>query len=140
MRKAEERKHIVEGLRIAVSNIDEVIKIIRSSADTDEAKSRLMSAFGLSIPQSQAIVDMRLGRPTGLEAREAVRPSTTRWSPRSPTSRTSSSARRVVAIIREDISTRSSRSTATRAARRSARRRSTAASTSRSSSPRRSWS
>jgi len=67
LRKAEERKHIVEGLRIAVSNIDEVIRIIRASADTDEAKSRLMAAFGLSTAQAQAIVDMRLGRLTGLE-------------------------------------------------------------------------
>ncbi len=67
LRKAEERKHIVEGLRIAVDNIDEVIKIIRASADTDEAKAGLQSAFNLSHAQSQAIVDMRLGRLTGLE-------------------------------------------------------------------------
>jgi DNA gyrase subunit A len=67
LRKAEERKHIVEGLRIAVSNIDEVIRIIRASNDTDQAKSRLMEAFALSSAQSQAIVDMRLGRLTGLE-------------------------------------------------------------------------
>jgi len=67
LRKAEERKHIVEGLRIAVDNIDEVIRIIRASADTDEAKRELMSAFSLSIAQAQAIVDMRLGRLTGLE-------------------------------------------------------------------------
>jgi DNA gyrase subunit A len=67
LRKAEERKHIVEGLRIAVSNIDEVIRIIRGSSDTDQAKSRLMEAFALSSAQAQAIVDMRLGRLTGLE-------------------------------------------------------------------------
>ncbi|QDU70098.1 DNA gyrase subunit A [Engelhardtia mirabilis] len=67
LRKAEERKHIVEGLRIAVDNIDEVIRIIRASADTDEAKRELMSAFTLSLAQAQAIVDMRLGRLTGLE-------------------------------------------------------------------------
>ena len=66
-RKAEERKHIVEGLRIAVDNIDEVIRIIRASADTDEAKIGLINAFSLSIAQAQAIVDMRLGRLTGLE-------------------------------------------------------------------------
>ena len=67
LRKAEERKHIVEGLRIAVDNIDEVIRIIRASADTDAAKQGLMSAFSLSLAQAQAIVDMRLGRLTGLE-------------------------------------------------------------------------
>jgi DNA gyrase subunit A len=67
LRKAEERKHIVEGLRIAVQNIDEVIRIIRASKDTDEAKGALMAAFALSLAQSQAIVDMRLGRLTGLE-------------------------------------------------------------------------
>jgi DNA gyrase subunit A len=65
--KAEERKHIVEGLRIAVDNIDEVIRIIRASQTPDEAKSGLQSAFALSPRQSQAIVDMRLGRLTGLE-------------------------------------------------------------------------
>jgi DNA gyrase subunit A len=67
LNKAEERKHIVEGLRIAVGKIDEVIRIIRAASDTDEAKAALMAAFGLSKIQSQAIVDMRLGRLTGLE-------------------------------------------------------------------------
>ena len=67
LRRAEERMHIVEGLRIAVDNIDEVIRIIRASANTDEAKTGLRSAFGLSQRQAQAIVDMRLGRLTGLE-------------------------------------------------------------------------
>jgi len=65
--KAEERKHIVEGLRIAVDHIDEVIRLIRASASTDEAKGRLVGAFALSARQAQAIVDMRLGRLTGLE-------------------------------------------------------------------------
>ncbi len=65
--KAEERKHIVEGLRIAVDNIDEVIRIIRASQTPEEAKQGLQSAFALSPRQSQAIVDMRLGRLTGLE-------------------------------------------------------------------------
>jgi DNA gyrase subunit A len=65
--KAEERKHIVEGLRTAVDNIDRVIAIVRGSADTDEAKSSLSAEFQLSARQSQAIVDMRLGRLTGLE-------------------------------------------------------------------------
>ena len=65
--KAEERKHIVEGLRIAVGNIDEVIALIRASADREEARRRLSERFGLSERQAQAIVDMRLGSLTGLE-------------------------------------------------------------------------
>jgi len=65
--KAEERKHILEGLRIAVDNIDEVIRIIRASKSPEEAKQNLSVAFALSQRQSQAIVDMRLGRLTGLE-------------------------------------------------------------------------
>jgi len=67
LRKAEERKHIVDGLRIAVDNIDRVIAIIRASADRDSAKKALAVEFGLSDRQSQAIVDMRLGSLTGLE-------------------------------------------------------------------------
>ena len=65
--KAEERRHILEGLRIAVDNIDEVIRIIRASKTPDEAKAGLSAAFALSQRQAQAIVDMRLGRLTGLE-------------------------------------------------------------------------
>jgi DNA gyrase subunit A len=67
LRKAEERKHIVEGLRIAVGNIDEVVALIRASDSRDDAKMRLQDRFGLSQRQSQAIVDMRLGSLTGLE-------------------------------------------------------------------------
>ncbi len=67
LRKAEERKHIVDGLRIAVDNIDRVIAIIRASANRDEAKTALSAEFGLSPRQTQAIVDMRLGSLTGLE-------------------------------------------------------------------------
>ncbi len=67
LRKAEERKHIVDGLRIAVDNIDRVIEIIRASKDRDSAKKALAVEFGLSDRQSQAIVDMRLGSLTGLE-------------------------------------------------------------------------
>ena len=65
--KAEARRHIVEGLRIAIDNIDEVISIIRGSANEDQAKLRLTERFGLSDRQAQHIVDMRLGRLTGLE-------------------------------------------------------------------------
>lgn len=65
--KAEERIHIVEGLRIAVQNIDEVVKIIKESKDTQSAKKALMDRFDLSEIQSQAILDMRLAKITGLE-------------------------------------------------------------------------
>ncbi|MBN1516914.1 DNA gyrase subunit A [Candidatus Sumerlaeota bacterium] len=65
--KAEARAHIVEGLLIAVRNIDDVVDIIRNSKDSDEARERLMEEFELTKIQAQAILDMRLGRLTGLE-------------------------------------------------------------------------
>lgn len=65
--KAEARAHILEGLLIALDNIDEIVKIIRASANTGEAKVQLMERFGLSDKQAQAILDMRLARLTGLE-------------------------------------------------------------------------
>lgn len=65
--KAEARAHILEGLRIALDHIDEVIKVIRASEDTAKAKENLIIAFGLSELQAQAIVDMRLRTLTGLE-------------------------------------------------------------------------
>ncbi|MDP6762675.1 MAG: DNA gyrase subunit A [Planctomycetota bacterium] len=67
LRKAEERKHIVEGLRIAVGNIDEVIALIRGAESREDARARLRERFELSERQAQAIVDMRLGSLTGLE-------------------------------------------------------------------------
>ncbi len=67
LKKAEERAHILEGLLIAVDNIDEVISIIRSSANTAEAMQRLQERFSLSEVQARAIVDMRLRALTGLE-------------------------------------------------------------------------
>ncbi len=67
LRKAEERAHILEGLVIALDNIDEVISIIRSSRDDAEARSRLIERFGLSEVQSNHILEMRLRRLTGLE-------------------------------------------------------------------------
>ncbi len=67
LNKAEERNHIVEGLLIALDNIDEVISIIRGSATVQIAKEQLMERFGLSDAQAQAIVDMRLRTLTGLE-------------------------------------------------------------------------
>ena len=67
LNKAEARSHILEGLIIALDNIDEVIRLIRSSRTGQEAKEGLMSRFGLSERQAQAILDMRLQRLTGLE-------------------------------------------------------------------------
>ena len=67
LRKAEERAHILEGLKKALDALDEVIEAIRSSADPKEAKSRLMADFSLTEVQAQAILDMRLQRLTGLE-------------------------------------------------------------------------
>ena len=65
--KAEARAHILKGLKIALDNLDEVIKIIKNSGSEPIAKQRLMEVFELSEKQSQAIIDMRLGRLTGLE-------------------------------------------------------------------------
>lgn len=67
LRKAEERAHILEGLRIALDHIDEIINIIRSSRNGEEAKPVLMDRFNLSERQAQAILDMRLVRLSGLE-------------------------------------------------------------------------
>ena len=67
LKRYKDRLHILDGLKIALDNIDRVIKIIRESADDDEAKAGLMSNFALSDVQSQAILDMRLKRLTGLE-------------------------------------------------------------------------
>ena len=67
LNKAEERAHILQGLLIALDNIDEVIHIIRNSRSTVEAKTRLIERFSLSDAQAQAIVDMRLRALTGLE-------------------------------------------------------------------------
>ncbi|MBQ2516427.1 MAG: DNA topoisomerase 4 subunit A, partial [Desulfovibrio sp.] len=68
--KSEARAHILEGLRIAIDNIDEVVRIIRSSANPNEAKARLMARFELDEIQAKAILDMRLQRLTGLQRDE----------------------------------------------------------------------
>lgn len=67
LEKAKARAHILEGLRIALDHIDEIVSLIRASSDAKEAKEGLMARFGLSEIQSQAILDMRLQRLTGLE-------------------------------------------------------------------------
>ena len=72
LNKAEERAHILEGLKIALDNLDAVVKMIRESKSPVEAKERLMGAFGLTAIQAQAILDMRLQRLTGLERDKIV--------------------------------------------------------------------
>ena len=67
LRKAQERSHILEGLLIALDNLDETIQLIRASKTVDEARSKLMKRFKLTEVQAQAILDMRLQRLTGLE-------------------------------------------------------------------------
>ena len=67
LRKAEARAHILEGLRIALDHIDEIINLIRASRTTEEARDGLIARFSLSTDQAQAILDMRLQRLTGLE-------------------------------------------------------------------------
>ncbi|MBR6958463.1 MAG: DNA gyrase subunit A [Erysipelotrichaceae bacterium] len=65
--KALDRAHILEGLRIAIDNIDEIINIIRTSSDDDQAMDRLMASFGLSVIQAKSIMDMQMRRLTGLQ-------------------------------------------------------------------------
>jgi len=72
LRKAEERAHILEGLKIAITNLDEVVKLIRGSANPAVAKEGLMQRFELSEIQAQTILDMRLQRLTGLERDKIV--------------------------------------------------------------------
>ena len=72
LKEAESRAHILEGLKIALDNIDEIIKIIRGSKDPAQAKEGLMNGFNLSEIQSQAILDMRLQKLTGLEVDKVV--------------------------------------------------------------------
>ncbi len=73
LRKAEEKAHILEGLKIAISNLDEVVKLIRASASPGEAKAELISRFELSEIQAQTILDMRLQRLTGLERDKIIK-------------------------------------------------------------------
>ncbi len=73
LRKAEERAHILEGLKIALDHLDEIIALIRNSKTPEEAKTGLMTNYPLSAIQAQAILDMRLQRLTGLERDKIVR-------------------------------------------------------------------
>jgi len=73
LRKAEEKAHILEGLNIAINNLDEVVALIRAARSPQEAKEQLMSRFELSDIQAQTILDMRLQRLTGLEREKIAR-------------------------------------------------------------------
>ena len=72
LKKAEERAHILEGLKIALDHLDEVVALIRASHSPEEAKNGLISTFNLSAIQAQAILDMRLQRLTGLEREKII--------------------------------------------------------------------
>lgn len=72
LKKAEEREHILVGLKIALDNIDEVVQIIKSSTNAEDARTRLMDRFALSERQAQAILDMRLQKLTSLETKKIV--------------------------------------------------------------------
>ncbi|MGD9275473.1 MAG: DNA gyrase subunit A, partial [Desulfobacterales bacterium] len=72
LRKAEERAHILQGLKVALDNLDEVVALIRNSRSPDEARTRLIDRFDLTIIQAKAILDMRLQRLTGLEREKIV--------------------------------------------------------------------
>jgi len=73
LRKAEEKAHLLEGLKIAISNLDEVVELIKASANPAAAKAELISRFDLSEIQAQSILDMRLQRLTGLEREKIIR-------------------------------------------------------------------
>ena len=73
LRKAEEKAHLLEGLKIAISNLDDVVELIRASKNPAEAKTELISRFDLSEIQAQSILDMRLQRLTGLERDKIIR-------------------------------------------------------------------
>ncbi len=103
LKKAEERKHIVEGLRIAIGAIDDVIRIVRGAADPDTAKQGLVARFALSLAQAQAIVDMRLGRLTGLEREKLEEEYEQLLAEIKDLEDILSREARVIAIIREDL-------------------------------------
>ena len=103
LNKAEERAHILEGLLIALDNIDEVISIIRASKNAQEAKERLMERFGLSDAQAQAIVDMRLRALTGLEREKIENEFKELMAKISELKAILADEKRLLAVIREEI-------------------------------------
>jgi DNA gyrase subunit A len=72
LRKAEARAHILEGLKIALDSIDKILETIKRSKDPETARNGLMSGFGLSEKQAQAILDMKLQKLTGLETEKNI--------------------------------------------------------------------
>jgi DNA gyrase subunit A len=72
LKKAREKEHILEGLSIALDNLDEVVRLIRNAQDPTEARDGLMSEFGLSVIQAKAILEMRLQRLTGMEQQKII--------------------------------------------------------------------
>ncbi len=102
-RKAEERKHILDGLLIAQENIDRIIAIIRASQDREEAKVGLIAEFRLSDRQAQAIVDMRLGSLTGLEREKLEEEHRLQVATIADLEDILARSERVNAIIREDL-------------------------------------
>ncbi len=103
LRKAEARLHILEGLKIALDNLDAVIELIRKSPDAQTARTRLMDQFGLSEIQAQAILDMRLQRLTGLERDKIVAEYEEVRKLIEKLRRILSDEREVLAIISEDL-------------------------------------
>jgi DNA gyrase/topoisomerase IV subunit A len=134
--KALEREHILEGLKIAVDNIDEVIKIIRAAADTPVASAQLQSRFKLSERQAEAILNMRLAKLTGLEI-DKLEAELKEVAPSSRTCAHCSARATGGWRCSRQSSSRSRRSSATSGARRS--RATRASSRSRTSSPTRRW-
>jgi DNA gyrase subunit A len=102
LRKAQERAHLLEGYRIALDNIDEVIEIVRGSQTTDEAKQRLSARFELSDVQAQAIVDMRLRTLVGLERQKIEQEYTELIKTIAELEDILRSARRVAQIVRQE--------------------------------------
>ena len=100
---AEREAHIYEGYKIAIDNIDEVISIIRSSASIPDSKARLSERFGLSDEQAQAIVDMRLGKLSGLERKKVEERLTELYALIDDLRAILSDDARLTAIIKEDL-------------------------------------
>ncbi|HUY10714.1 MAG TPA: DNA gyrase subunit A, partial [Candidatus Dormibacteraeota bacterium] len=103
LRKAQERAHLLEGYRIALDNIDEIISLIRGSEATDEAKRKLVIRFSLSEIQAQAIVDMRLRTLTGLERKKIEDEYTELIKTIAELEDILRNPRRVAAIVKEDV-------------------------------------
>jgi len=103
LEKARARAHILEGLKIAVDNIDEVIKIIRASSDDQDARENLMTRFGLSEIQAKAILEMRLRRLTGLEIEKIENELKELLKTIAKLEAILKSEKKIIAIIREEL-------------------------------------